>query len=455
MSVAFRLISLLVVRAVFHESKEALRTRAVALDAPCCAIRVRRRPVTHRPPRGSNGGFRRSAPYALVSAVAAAPANGPVQLGGREIKLKGSTLLLKYIAQGVRMQLAVARLDDRLLYALKIYDDEEKAGVLWSILERDEEKAAISALVRGETCQTFLFNELAVNVAWVALPISVGRKLGTIVSGAATGQADHSALKSKASLILDGFHNDSMSSASLIVADIPRTTAWNPVFNHFITSHATSSLIDLFNKDEGNQQEQIGIWLTDNLHHLGVHHSPQVPKGKGFRELTDILLSHQFGSVLIESKVLTILARNSLPGRTKLAHGMPAHITKAVNQLRGGIRKLKDGTPVTSKAGVLLDVERTQPMHGIVLIPDLDLIQDREAYGLTFIKKFMETTNSFLHLLDIAELLRIVQAAEMIAARGTKTTPMMAFDYYLVERAKKTLAAGTLCIEVLLRFANE
>ncbi|MGC2124188.1 MAG: hypothetical protein WA652_15165, partial [Xanthobacteraceae bacterium] len=32
------------------------------------------------------------------------------------------------------MQLAVARLDDRLLYALKIYDDEEKAGVLWSIL---------------------------------------------------------------------------------------------------------------------------------------------------------------------------------------------------------------------------------------------------------------------------------------------------------------------------------
>ena len=60
--------------------------------------------------------------------------------------IKGSTLLLKYIAQGVRMQLAFARLDDRLLYALKVYDDEEKAGILWSIVERDEEKAAISAL---------------------------------------------------------------------------------------------------------------------------------------------------------------------------------------------------------------------------------------------------------------------------------------------------------------------
>ena len=49
----------------------------------------------------------------------------------------------------------------------------------------------------------------------------------------------------------------------------------------------------------------------------------------------------------------------------------------------------------------------------------------------------------------------MVQAAEMISARGTKTTPMMAFDYYLTERAKKTLTAGTLCIEVPLRFADE
>lgn len=32
---------------------------------------------------------------------------------------------------------------------------------------------------------------------------------------------------------------------------------------------------------------------------------------------------------------------------------------------------------------------------------------------------------------------------------------MMAFDYYLMERAKKAAAAGTLCIHVLLRFADE
>ncbi len=219
--------------------------------------------------------------------------------------IKGSTLLLKYITLGVRMQLVFARLGDRLLYALKVYDDEEKAGVLWSILERDKEKAALAALVRGETCQTFLFNELAVNVAWAALPISAEPGLTEMVAEAATGRADHHALKSDASLVLDRFHNESMSSADLIVANVPGTIAWNPVFNHFITSHASSSLLDFFNKDEGSHQEQIGIWLTDNLHPFGVHHSPQIPKGNGFRELTDILVVGQFdcGTALRAAKV--------------------------------------------------------------------------------------------------------------------------------------------------------
>jgi hypothetical protein len=186
-----------------------------------------------------------------------------------------------------------------------------------------------------------------------------------------------------------------------------------------------------------------------------VHHSPQIPKGKGFRELTDILLSYPFGSVLLESKALAIFAREDLPNRRKLAHDVSAHITKAVNQLRGGIRRLKNGAPIVSKAGAPLDIERMKPMHGVILIPDLDLIEDRKAYGLPLIEQFMKDTGGFLHFLDISELLRIVQAAEMIAARGTKVTPMMAFDYYLMERAKKTLEVGTLCIEVLLRFAGE
>ncbi len=188
--------------------------------------------------------------------------------------IKASTLLLKYIVLGVPMQLAFARLGDRLLYALKVYDDGEKAVLLWSILERDEERAALEALVRGATCQTFLFNELAVNVAWAALPITAEPRLTAMVADAATGCVDHGAIRSDASSILNQLDNESVTSAGFVVADVSNTPGWNPVFNHFITSHATSSLIDLFNKDEGGHQEQLGVWLTDSLHPLAVHHSP-------------------------------------------------------------------------------------------------------------------------------------------------------------------------------------
>jgi hypothetical protein len=128
---------------------------------------------------------------------------------------------------------------------------------------------------------------------------------------------------------------------------------------------------------------------------------------------------------------------------------------KAINQLRGGIRRLKDGTQVTSIGGSPLNVERSQPVHAIILIPDLDLIEDHQAYGLPLIQDFVKATGGFLHLLDISELLRIVQAAEMIARHSTQTTPMMAFDSYLIARFEKAVEAGTLCIHVLLRLSNE
>jgi hypothetical protein len=99
--------------------------------------------------------------------------------------------------------------------------------------------------------------------------------------------------------------------------------------------------------------------IASHYYPLIGHHGPRIPKGSGFRELTDILLSYEHGSILIESKTLTILQRSSLPGRTKLAHDVSHHVKKAINQLRGGIRRLKDGTSVTSKAGVQLSVERT------------------------------------------------------------------------------------------------
>jgi hypothetical protein len=369
--------------------------------------------------------------------------------------VKASTLLLKYIALGARMQLAFRLISGRLLCVLKVYDDGDSGGALWSIVEREEELNGIRGLAAGSPLIVFLFNEIAVNVAWIEVaPRASQPTLALWATQAGTGRIDYRAERDDISVAVDQLHLSDGSHDGWITYEIGGKADWKPIYSHFITAGASASLIDLFDKNEGNQQEQIGIWLTDNLDPLGVHHSPQIPKGKGTRELTDILLSHEFGSILIESKALSILVRDQLPDRNKLKRDVSGHIDKAFNQLRGGIRKIKSGVPVTSTTGELLSVERDRPAHAIVLIPDLALIDDRDAYGIPFIRDFMSATGGFPHLLDISELLRVVQAAEMIAARGKTTTPIMAFDYYLMQRAQKAVESGTLCIEVLLRFAD-
>jgi len=373
------------------------------------------------------------------------------------ILIKGSTLLLKYIVLGAPMQLAFAKCENRLVCALRISDDGADGGILWSVVEREEELKGILGLSNGEPLVAFLFNEIAVNVSWNNLPISREiERLRDMTASTKLGPFDHSSSQTLLYPMLEKLHFLRGTDADWIVLDVGGKSDWKPVKNHFITASASSSLIDIFDSDEGNQQEQIGVWLTDNLQPFGVYHSPQRPhKDKERRELTDILLSHQYGPTLIESKTLSVLARSKLPDRAKLKQDVAGHISKAFKQLRGGIRKLKDGVEITSLSGEVLEVERQQPAHAIVLVPDLDLIDSPNEYDHKFITDFMKETGGFPHILDISELLRVVQAAEMIVARGTSTTLMMAFYYYLIERAKKAAKAGNLRIEVILRFDDE
>lgn len=366
--------------------------------------------------------------------------------------VKGSTLLLKYIVIGARLQLVFARLGENLVYGLKVFDDLDKGALIWSVCERPEEILAISALSKGQACHVSLFNELAVNAAWREVSLVVSRlSLECLVAGTTTEQVDYSLLKDSVFPILDAINRNAAPGKTIIV-DIEGSTDWNPIHSTYITNRAAANTLDLFDKDEGKQQEHIGIWLTDSLHPSGAYHSLQITNGKKSRELTDIVLSHEYGSFFIESKTLSIFTRDELPSRVKLAKDVSSHIEKAVSQLLGGIRKVKAGVQIIDASGSSIEIERTRPIHAIVLIPDLDLIEDRQKYGLQFIADFMKVTGGFLHLLDIAEMLRMVQAAEMIAARGTTTTPMMAFDYYLLERAKISMKEKSLCFEMLLRF---
>jgi hypothetical protein len=375
---------------------------------------------------------------------------------GREptLLIKATNLLLKYIIRGVPFGLVFAPLSNGgLLYGLRVFDDPEKPAVIWSVLEAEDEKTALLEICKGSSCQIFLFNELAIPVAWAELAKpDFSTSLQQLVTGSFVGKINYQEILSQARHILSRIHLGYHMEVNAIVIDMQNTVGWKAGRNTFITAAAAASELDLTDDNEGRQQEEMAVWLTDNLHPKGAYLNPQVADGKKTRELTDILLTYEYGSFLIESKVLSILGRNNLPSRTKLTKDVSSHISKAVRQLQGSVRKINSRARIFDRNGNDIHVSSDKTNHAIVLIPELDLIAAAKEYDIHFMRSFMEATKGYLHILDIAELLRVVQAAEMIAEKEKEATVIMAFDHYLIERAKKAVEIGRLNFEMLISF---
>lgn len=368
--------------------------------------------------------------------------------------VKADSLVLKYLMRGTRLQLLFAQVDDRrLLYALIVHDDPTSPGILWSVLEREEERQALLGLAEGKPLQVFLFNELAINVAWAEMSLDVqGSRLGSLAAHAGLGKFDHSNMSTTIDDLFTRAPDGEASDPAFLHIDLPAGSRWTAVRNTLITNRAGVSEVDLFDLEEGRQQEKLVIWLTNNLHPTVVIDQPQIMKGGRLRELTDILLSYLGGAFIFESKVLALLDRPVLPDRTKLSKNVLANIEKAIKQLMGAIRQIKAGTKIYDGDGGEHEVERTQPIHAIVLIPDLTLLPSK--FGLEMMLEFMQATRGYLHLLDPSELLRIVQVADELVRRSESQTitPMMAFDSRLIERAKTCAEAKSLNVQIITHF---
>jgi hypothetical protein len=369
--------------------------------------------------------------------------------------VKATTLSLKYFIRLKRSRLVLLTVQQFLLYGLEIEGDGSGA-VRWSLVETAEELRTLKKLTSRSTLRICLFNELAVNVAEGDIIIRVpSRTLTSLINATikyptrpdgveepVAEEADR-----RLGLLLAG----ALSAAEGLIVDLPQPRQWLPVSSHYITKRAESSRISIFDPDEGKQQEAIALWLVDSLDLDGAIRNPQVHENTKVRELTDLLLSYDNGAFLIESKALSMLSRPKLPGREKLATQVVAHVKKAVRQLVGGFKNVQRGLCVTDLAGKVIKVERIKAAHLIVLVPELALLTNTTEFNQSFYAEAMRASGAFLHILDLSELLRVVQAAQKIASLGKKTTPLMALDYYLMKRTDYFTEIGHPTFNVLLR----
>lgn len=371
--------------------------------------------------------------------------------------IKADAVVLRYLTRGVRLQLMVAQIrGDRLIYGLIVHDDPETPGMIWSVLEREEERQALLGLAQGKPLQLFLFNELAVNVAWAAMQVDLtGSRLGSLASYASLGRIDHAGLRATVDDISQRIRARDANDPTLLLVHLPAVPHWNPVRNTLVTNQAGLSELSLFDLDEGRQQESLVIWLTDNLHPDVIIDQPQINKGNRLRELTDILLGYSHGTFIFESKALGLLSRPELPDRTKLSKNVLGNIAKASKQLKGAARQIRQGAAIYDAKGREHDIERTQPIHAIILVPDLGLLP--EKFGFDLMYEFMSQTRGYLHILDPSELLRMVQIAEGLVRRSESQTitPMMALDTRFIKRAQTYFDAQSLNVEIITHFVDE
>lgn len=372
--------------------------------------------------------------------------------------IKANTLSLKYIVRLKHFRLVFLSVGPGwLAYGVELADDPTHPAIIWSLLEYEDEVSTLEALVERSACVVHLFNDIAVNVAWAEVDVDLRQgALPEVIRSAVLHPITETSAVGEVRSRLDDVHGGALSPPAAFVLEFPAVTDWHELRNTYITNRFSRSFVSIFNTDEGGQQEEIALWLTDNLQPIGAVKSPQVHEpAKPPRELSDLLLSHEYGAFIIESKSLSILARENLPDRQKLSRNVVKHVRKASGQLAGGLKNLRRGYRITDVKGNEVMVERTKTPHAIILVPDLTLLADAREFGGAFLQQFCRDTGGFLHILDPAELLRIVQAAEMISGRSETITPIMAFDYYLIERQKIAVTNVSPALHILLRFADE
>ena len=375
------------------------------------------------------------------------------------LAVKTSALQLKYFVAAERLALSLLPLPGGgLAYAVTLPDDPDDLAYIWSIIESDNEIAALNALLDGKPCSLHLFNELAVNAASTAVHIDGLAELAQELRAGPYLQMTTQTIPP--TLVTEGFdalhqRDNHGSTGWRLIVELGRE--WHQPRSWYHSNAGQATYLSIFDADDGAQQEALCLWLTDVFAaEGGAQLNPTVTSDQGkSRELCDVLLTSDGHSFVIESKALAVLNRAKLPSRNDLRGDVIRHIAKATKQVAGAVRFLRLGYPVRDHLGNEIDIDRERPLHLIILVPELSLLSSSDNLGKAFLTRQIEKTECFVHLLDPAQLLRVVQASSTIARRASNLTEIAALDWYLRKRLAQALELDTPHFDFLLRIKDD
>ena len=161
--------------------------------------------------------------------------------------------------------------------------------------------------------------------------------------------------------------------------------------------------------DEGQQLERSVYSCFDSIYPGCSFMSPEVQRGNVRRELTDVLsFDHDSNHLcVVQTKALSVLQTNASRHSRRRTSSVEKDISKALKQLTGAIRRIRNGDQIYNRQGVPIVIPDQSDclVHGIALVSEMyvsvdwrkicdqvNALSDQRRYGALF------------HVLDRKEL---------------------------------------------------
>ncbi|WP_149331787.1 nuclease-related domain-containing protein [Halopseudomonas laoshanensis] len=355
------------------------------------------------------------------------------------ILIKAPSSSIKALIAGCTLEFLFGKHNEYLCNGVRIHDMPDAPILISGAQRNNEEHRALLRLLNDLTGPVFLFNEMDVCLAWTNLTItesdasrlkeSIGES-SSIYTGNFTSDCSHA---------LDCFcysadQTKTYPGASLIPLELvgPGLEPWRINNNSFIGIRENHSLV-IDEKNEGEIFER-AIWASlESVFPFNIYKNPKVIIGKKTRELTDILAFHQYGSILIEAKDLSVFQAGFVRDQERRTNGVKKQISKAIKQLIGSINAVKSGSDIFDSRGDSVDIVRDQPFHCIILITEMMHWGEWNEIEKEIVEA-MRSTGSFFNLLDLREFITLLKGSSGRAEL---------LDYNLMERCKAFVECGS------------
>lgn len=356
---------------------------------------------------------------------------------GEKVMVKATSNAVKSIIAGCKIDFLFGK-DSQHIFpifhtGIRIHDDPVHYLRLTSVQRFRQEHHAIKRIMELETVNIHLHNELTMCMATATLTISrkdrekVISLLGNL-QDLYSGDYNHHTIQS-----LDCFdYSIDKDPPKQNVKEIPIIIVDGNLNNFIIMDNIFIGMNEknhvLINDQKEGEVFEKQIWVTlEQMFLQNVHRNPQITDKYGFRELTDVLAFHQYGSFLIETKALSVLDISRERHMDRKVAGLQKQILTGIGQMKGAAKRVAKNVNVFNNKGELLNFDRSIIPHCIVLVSELLPFGDWKKVEKEIIQAMIDQP-MYLNVMDLREFMLFIGYA-----RGSKER----LDASLMDRVEK------------------